>query len=106
MARLRSPVSRSERKTCSSTPSSRPAKRPSAARMNSNASPPLALWIRAQPDRVEGVAARFDPDHRLHPLGAEHFQRQRKDEGFGDRLDGEGNGAVADFVDGAVDGGE
>lgn len=62
--------------------------------------------IGAKPDRVEGIAARFDADDRLDFVGAQHFQRQGKDEGLGDRLNGEWHGAVADFVDVAVDSGE
>ncbi len=62
--------------------------------------------IGAKPDRIEGIAARLDADHRLDFVSAQHFQRQGKDEGLGNRLNGERHGAVADFVDVAVDGGE
>ncbi len=123
MARLRSPVSRSEANTASSTPSSRPANRLSSRRIRSAAFSPSTSWISpehamapeltialngrlsgAQPDRIERIAARLDADHGLDPFGADRFERQRKHEGLRDRLDRERHGGVADFVDVAIHG--
>ena len=59
-----------------------------------------------EPDRIERLAAGLDADRRRNPLFADHFQRQRKHERLGNRLDGERHRAVADFVDVAVDGDE
>ena len=55
---------------------------------------------------LNGIAAGLDADRRRDPVGPDHFQRQRKNKGLGDRLDGERHGGVADLVDMAVDGGE
>ena len=59
-----------------------------------------------QPDRIERLAARLDADRRRDALFADHFQRKREHERLGYRLDGERHGAVADFIDMAVDGDE
>ncbi len=59
-----------------------------------------------EPDRIEGIARGLDADRALDPFGAERIQRQREHERLRHRLDGEGNPAVADLVDMAVDGGE
>ena len=125
MARLRSPLRLSEANTASSTSSSRPAKRPSAWRIYSNAPSPLASRIRpvqviapaltialngmvvgVEADRIEGIAGRFDADRALHPRRAQRIQRQREHEGLRHRLDGEGNPGIAGLVDMAVEGGE
>ena len=62
--------------------------------------------IVGEPDRIERLAAGLDADRRRHALLADHFQRQRKHKRLGNRLDGERHGAVADFVDVAIDGDE
>ena len=59
-----------------------------------------------QPDRIERLAARLDADRRRHAFFADQFERKRKHESLGDRLDGERHPAVADLVDMAVDGNE
>ena len=59
-----------------------------------------------QPDRVERLAARLDADRRLDAFLSDEVQRQRENERLGNRLNGERHGAIADFVDVAVDGGE
>ncbi len=64
------------------------------------------MIVGIEPDRIEGIARRFDADRAFHPRRAERVQRQREHEGFRHRLDGEGNPAVADLVDVPVEGGE
>ena len=101
MARLRSPVALSEAYTASSTSSSRPAKRPSAARICSNASSPLArtdqpgagdragidhrierMVVGVEPDRVEGIARRFDADRAFHPAAPSVSSASANTNGF------------------------
>ena len=59
-----------------------------------------------EPDRIERLAARLDPNGGRHPLLTDHVERERKHEGLGYRLDGERYPAIADLVDVAVDGHE
>ena len=59
-----------------------------------------------EPNRIERLAARLYANRGRHALFPYHFQRQRKYEGLGNRLNGERHGAVADFVDVAIDGDE
>ena len=59
-----------------------------------------------QPDRIERLPARLDPDRRRNALLTDHVERERKHEGLGYRLDGERHPAVADLIDMAVDGNE
>ena len=78
MARLRSPVARSEAKTASSTARSRPAKRPSAWRMRSKALSPSASRIIAvtamAPALTMGLKGRLSARRRIElktsPLGS------------------------------------
>jgi hypothetical protein len=64
------------------------------------------MVVGIEADRVEGVAGRLDADRTFHPFGAERIQRQREYERFRHRLDREGDAAIADLIDMAVDGGE
>ena len=110
MARLRSPVSRSEPKTSSSTsrlatgegrePVQQPVHllRPGRLRRPSpvvTIAPALTIGLYGRPrdvvqaDGVERVAGRLDPDPRQDLLGAAVGQRQRVDERLGHRLDRE-----------------
>ncbi len=59
-----------------------------------------------QPNRVEGIAARLDTDRRFDSFRADRLERQREDEGLGNRLDGERHQPVAHLVHVAVDGGD
>ena len=78
MARLRSPVARSEANTASSTPSSRPAKRLSVSRMSSKAPSPSAWWISPEqaiaPALTIGLNGRLSAVRRIElnasPLGS------------------------------------
>ena len=125
MARLRLPVITSDGCTASSTARSRPANWLSFCRIRSKALGAVDLMdqpgagnragidhrierpvVVGEPDRIERLAARLDADRGRDPLLADHFQRQRKHERLGHRLDGERHRAVADFVDVAVDGDE
>ena len=45
-------------------------------------------------------------DRCCNALFPHHFQCKRKHESLGNRLDGEGHGAIADFIDVAIDGDE
>jgi hypothetical protein len=45
------------------------------------------MWI--EDDRVEGIAARFDPDAFEHGVPANEFERDAVDKGLGYRLDRE-----------------
>ena len=64
------------------------------------------MVVGIEPDRIEGVAGRFDADGALDPRSTQRIQRQREHEGFGHRLDREGNAGIAGLVDVAVEGGE
>ena len=64
------------------------------------------MVVGIEPDRVEGIARRLDADCAFHPSCAQRIQRQREHEWLRHRLDREGNPAVADLVDVAVEGGE
>ncbi len=125
MARLRSPVALSDAKTASSTSSSRPAKRPSAARIYSKASSPLASRIRPEqaiaPALTIGLNGWLSALSRIELKGSPDgstpislstraapsvSSASANTKGFRHRLDGEGHPAVADLVDMAVERGE
>ena len=57
------------------------------------------MVVGIEPDRIEGIARRLDADFALDPCRPQRIQRQREHEGFGYRLDREGNAAVADLID-------
>ena len=67
--------------------------------------PALIIGFRGRPvpgseaDRIEGLARGFDSHLGQDPLDPEIGECQPVDEGFGDRLDGEGLAAVADLID-------
>src|ERR1043165_2093834 len=59
-----------------------------------------------QPDRVESIAARLDTDRSRNALLTNQLQRQREHEGLRYRLNRKRHGAVAGFIDMAIDGDE
>ena len=59
--------------------------------------------VNAQPNGVEGISARLNADRGCDPVWADKFERERKRKGFGDRLDRERHGGVADRIDMAID---
>jgi hypothetical protein len=59
-----------------------------------------------EPDRVESLAAGLNADRGGDALLPDRLERKGKHEGLGDRLNGERHGAVAGFIDVAIDGDE
>jgi hypothetical protein len=54
--------------------------------------------LSAQPDRIENIPARLDPDQAFDFLRANRFECQREYEGLRDGLYGERYVAIANFV--------
>jgi len=60
--------------------------------------------LSAQPDRIENIPARLDPDQAFDFLRANRFECQREYEGLRDGLYGERYVAIANFVNIAISG--